>query len=73
MTTEYPILCKACARWHGPGPAGAYCDSFPDGIPEDILPYGADHREPRGRELPFELDPARRDLYQDWLDYSPNA
>jgi hypothetical protein len=68
MTTEYPILCKACVRW-----LGSACLSFPNGIPEQILLYGGDHRESLGLEAPFDLDPAKQDEYDEWLRFSPYA
>jgi hypothetical protein len=65
-----PVLCLACARWHGQPPPGQQsdtCTSFPAGIPPDILVWGADHRTSRAGEPPFELDPARQQHYDDWL------
>lgn len=69
MTTELPNLCDACVRYDG----AAACTSFPEGIPEDILVWAHDHRQPIADELPFELDPAKRELYNQWLRFSPHA
>lgn len=42
MTIRFTTLCVACSRLR---PAGA-CVAFPDGIPEEIVRFGADHRTP---------------------------
>jgi hypothetical protein len=68
MTTEYPILCKACRRW-----MGFACLSFPSGIPESILVYGGDHRKSIGLEAPFELDPEKQAAFDEWMRFSPYA
>ena len=68
MTTEYPILCKACLRWQGES-----CLSFPSGIPDSILRYGGDHRQPIGLEGPFDLDPSKQALFDEWLTFAPNV
>jgi hypothetical protein len=68
VTTELPILCKACSRWQG-----ATCLSFPEGIPEEIIRYGGDHRVSRDGEVPFQLDPARQPFFDLWLRYTPQA
>lgn len=39
--TSPATLCIACVHRHG-----ADCTAFPDGIPEEILFEGFDHREP---------------------------
>lgn len=70
--THVPNLCDACARavdlTGGSHPDGlAVCSSFPDGIPEDIIVWGGDHRQPIADEPPFELDPAKRAALEDWL------
>jgi hypothetical protein len=66
MTTQMPILCKACLRWRG-----ETCLSFPTGIPEAIIRYGADHRTSIGLEAPFSLDPSKQELFNEWLTFSP--
>lgn len=53
-------ICDACARFRG---ANAQlvttCDAYPDGIPDDIILLGYDHRRPYPGDagLTFELDP----------------
>ena len=70
--THVPNLCDACRRaidlTGGSNEDGlAVCRSFPDGIPEEIILWGGDHREPIVDEAPFELDPAKRGAFDDWL------
>lgn len=68
-----PTLCKACAREQRTLNAEQgvrMCSSFPNGIPEDIATWGFDHRESLEGEPPFELDPAKQDLFELWL-HSP--
>lgn len=67
MTSKLPVLCESCARWR----FDLTCSSFPDGIPELIIVYGDDHRESLQGEPPFELDPARRSLFDRWERYRP--
>jgi hypothetical protein len=69
-----PNLCNSCTRLiDGTGMSSesgqAVCTSFPEGIPEDIILFGDDHRTSLGGEEPFELDPAKRDIYDEWLAY----
>jgi hypothetical protein len=64
-----PALCEACRHWRG----DLSCSSFPDGIPEEIIRYGSDHRESRDGEEPFELDPTKREAYDLWLRYRPKV
>ncbi len=48
MTAGRAFICAACARfrpWDGDHPT-AYCEAFPDGIPDDIVYGGFDHRHP---------------------------
>ena len=60
-----PVLCPSCRRFDG----RAACTSFPGGIPDEILVWGGDHRETSSGELPFELDPERREAYDEWVRY----
>jgi hypothetical protein len=62
-----PILCLACTRYAGDGT----CTSFPGGIPEDIIRFGADHRTSIAGEPPFELDPARIEAFDNWQKFAP--
>lgn len=45
MTTGPPPICDACSRLRPLGDRLA-CEAFPDGIPDEILFEGFDHREP---------------------------
>ena len=63
-----PTLCVACRHRIGDDPEA--CTSFPEGIPEGIVAYGEDHRRSIGGEEPFELDPAKDDLFQEWAAYN---
>jgi hypothetical protein len=72
MTTHVPNLCDACARavdltGESTPDGQAVCRSFPFGIPEDIIVWGGDHRQPVAAEAPFELDPERREEFDQWL------
>lgn len=64
MTTVVPSLCRACLRLRD----GVSCDAFPGGIPDEIIRYGGDHRDPtRGDHgLQFSLDPGKRQEFEDW-------
>lgn len=42
MTIRFTTLCVACSRLRPDGK----CLAFPDGIPEEIVLFGADHRTP---------------------------
>lgn len=71
--TVAATLCLACVHRHG-----ADCDAFPDGIPEEILFEGADHREPYPGDhgIRFEVRPGReRDLteYLLWKAQAPRV
>ena len=60
-------ICPGCARWRG----GPHCDAYPEGIPEEILRGGVDHRSPRDgdRGITFSPRPDREaalDAYEDW-------
>lgn len=65
-----PVICRACARHIEGTPA---CTSFPDGIPDDIFTFGADHRRSIAGEPPFLLDPSRRGEYDDFIRYAPGG
>jgi hypothetical protein len=65
---KVPTLCEACQRVTLP--FDRTCTSFPERIPSDIWVRGFDHRVSLAGEAPFELDPARRPLYDEWLAYS---
>lgn len=63
MTQGVPPLCFACARfrpWDADVPK-AHCEAFPEGVPDDILFAGFDHRRPHEGDhgVRFELDPAK--------------
>jgi hypothetical protein len=64
-----PNLCDACARLIDPTGETPTCTSFPDGIPEDIILWGESHLTSIAGEDPFELDPAKRDLFEQWRNY----
>jgi len=66
MTTNdrVPTLCVACTRRIGDDPEA--CTSFPQGIPENIVIYGDDHRRSLAGEEPFELDGERADQFNNW-------
>lgn len=69
MTTFLPTMCLACARLIFKD-GETTCEAFPDGIPAEIIQYGADHR------LPFEGDggvrflqkrgPEALQAFEDW-------
>lgn len=63
MTTMGPVICFACKRLRSKmrEDEPATCDAFPDGIPDEIYPNGADHREPYPDDhgLRFLLDPRK--------------
>ena len=59
-----PILCQSCTR--PLDPQLDTCTSFPDGIPDDIALFGDSHLESLAGEEPFQLDPAKVDLFRDW-------
>jgi hypothetical protein len=40
--------------------------SFPDSVPGVILAYSADHRESIAGESHYDLDPAMRDVVDEW-------
>lgn len=46
--TAGPIpICESCSRLRpGPDGFGFECEAFPDGIPDEIILDGFDHREP---------------------------
>lgn len=67
MTLRLPSLCRACRRYEDDE---GRCTSFPGGIPDDILSRAADHRASRSGEPPFELDPARRAVFDRWLRFN---
>jgi hypothetical protein len=69
MTTQYPTLCRSCVRRVD----AVTCLSFPSGIPDEIVRYGADHRESIGLEMPYQLDPTKQYLLDEWLTFSPYA
>lgn len=71
MTTRFPNQCQACQRLTDA--QNGVCTSFPQGIPRQIFALGADHRQSLGSELPFLLDPARRDLFEQWLQWAGEA
>lgn len=55
-----PMICSSCARYDrydvSTDPAiPRTCSSFPQGIPDDINPGGADHRTSRDGEPPWTL------------------
>jgi hypothetical protein len=70
MTTSSPALCLACQRKIDPGNT---CTSFPEGIPDDILLGGADHRVSRHGEQPFLLDPAKMAEFEDFQHFAPGG
>ena len=59
-----PTLCDSCLLRTGPDT----CDAFPDGIPDEILIFGADHREPVDGDngLVWQYDPNGAESYADW-------
>jgi hypothetical protein len=61
-----PTLCVACTRRVDLTGDNPTCTSFPEGIPEEIVTFGADHRTSLAGEPPFELDPERQAEYDDW-------
>jgi hypothetical protein len=66
MTTMFPTMCLACARYREEGK----CDAFPDGIPVDIFNFGGDHRQPvvgdNGLQFQLKDDPASREVFDTW-------
>lgn len=66
-----PSICPMCVHLNLEGPAGRpRCKAFPQGIPDEILHEGFDHREPFMTEtVLFELDPAIDPAeLQEWED-----
>ena len=45
MSTNPGTLCHSCRRFT-PGWNGPTCSAFPEGIPEQIIKGGFDHRQP---------------------------
>ena len=68
MTTVMPSLCLACRRLKD----GNVCAAFPEGIPNNIILYGADHRQPiRGDNgILFEMSarPTAPKAFNDWRE-----
>lgn len=47
MTVAAPPICDACSRLAPlPDRPGLGCEAFPDGIPDEVLVDGFDHRLP---------------------------
>ena len=69
MTTQYPNLCQACRHYRG----GTTCAAFPDGIPDNILLFGDDHRKPVEGDngVTFEVKNTNeaRGLFEEWLEF----
>lgn len=64
----HPVpLCIFCRRLEE---GRARCEAFPEGIPDEILYAGHDHREPYegDRGLRFALKPGEEARLEEWLD-----
>lgn len=64
MSSGLAAICFACELRQG----GGTCDAYPDGIPDEILFGGFDHRKPFGGERKkdgkprlFKLNPEKRE------------
>jgi hypothetical protein len=69
VNTGGPVICLACRHFHRPEPEDfsapvPSCTAFPEGIPEEIVEGGFDHRKSfKGdRGVLFELDPEFEDI-----------
>jgi len=63
-------LCHSCANVvDGNNPTKMCCTAFPDGIPNDILFGGADHRVPYPEDqgVRYTTAPGKEKLYQLWV------
>lgn len=68
---QRPIICDSCARldrYTNPvsDDVPMTCESFPQGIPRDIYFEGADHRESRAGEPPWQLLEGYEDVLEDY-------
>lgn len=63
MTDYNPSMCYGCER---KSPDSLTCEAFPDGIPDEILVFGADHR------LPFPGDHGKQFMLGDSPDAEQN-
>lgn len=68
MTTVMPSLCLACRRLK----EDSTCAAFPEGIPLNIIFYGADHRQPVAGDngVLFEMSakPSAPGAFNDWRE-----
>ncbi len=72
MVVRNPNLCVSCVHLdrasYNSGDDTPVCEAFPNGIPDDILVQGADHRTPRRGDggVTYEQDPLRAGAYKIW-------
>jgi hypothetical protein len=66
MTIVVPTLCRACIHVR----TGGACNAFPDGRPDSIAAFGADHHEPVEGDhgIQFELDRTKVIELRDWQE-----
>lgn len=67
-----PVLCWSCKRYDRSSDTFSQrCEAFPGGIPIEINPKGADHRQPVEGDhgITFDLADGYSDLYLDYIDW----
>lgn len=66
MSKHHPNLCRSCARLNEDE---ATCAAYPDGIPDEIRVFGADHRGrlPGDHDIQYLFDGRHEEDRAEWM------